>query len=350
MAQIKKRGEFQWMARIRRKGYPEQTETFTTKAAAEAWARDIESKMDKATFIDLSPLLKTTFKDLADRYLKEVTPTKASSKSEKSLIKRILELFVKVKSPLANIEPADITDFRDEMLKEFGGAYVTKMMNRISHIYTIAASEWRFRGLKNPVEGVRRPPQPRGRDRRVEDENGEPSEEEAQWIVGVTQSVALRALIPVAVETAMRRGEMASIRWRDVNLDDQIIRLYDTKNGEDRTVPLSTRAVAILRALPRKNEQVFGVRPDSMTQAFIRARERARRLYEKDCKENGIEPSAHFLNNIRLHDMRHEATTRLFEDKGLETSEVMSITGHKSSAMLRRYTHLNAKKLAKKLG
>ena len=55
------------------------------------------------------------------------------------------------------------------------------------------------------------------------------------------------------------------------------------------------------------------------------------------------------IENLRFHDLRHEATTRLFE-KGLNIMEVASITGHKDLRMLRRYTHLKAEDLARKLG
>ena len=107
----------------------------------------------------------------------------------------------------------------------------------------------------------------------------------------------------------------------------------DTKNGEARTVPLSTTAVAVLRALPRAlHGDLFpGVTTEAVKRSYMRAIRRA-----------GIE-------GLRFHDLRHEATTRLFE-KGLNIMEVASITGHKDLRMLRRYTHLKAEDLAQKLG
>ena len=112
---------------------------------------------------------------------------------------------------------------------------------------------------------------------------------------------------------------------------------HDPRNDRSRspeyaTIPLSSKAIEILRQLPLDIKgQVFPIRADSITQAFDRCRQRA-----------GIK-------NLRLHDLRHEATSRFFE-KGLNIIEVSSITGHKDLSMLKRYTHLRPEDLAKKLG
>ncbi|BBF65303.1 site-specific integrase [Acidithiobacillus sp. 'AMD consortium'] len=106
----------------------------------------------------------------------------------------------------------------------------------------------------------------------------------------------------------------------------------DSKTGDPRRVPLSSRALAVLDALPRRMDgEVWGVRADSITQAFARA-----------CHRAGIE-------DLRFHDLRHEATSRFFE-KGLNPMQVAAITGHKTLQMLKRYTHLRAEDLAKILG
>lgn len=347
MAQITKRGDYQWLARIRRSGYPEQSQTFETKDRAEMWARDIESKMDRGVFVDRSALEKTKVADLLTRYGEEVTPGKKGATKELSKLKVLKNSFLG-KMSVAKVEPGDIVDFRDYRIKHVGPATVTKEMNLLSNVFNVARTEWRMKGLENPVEGVRRPKAPKNRDRRLE------SWEEAERIIDATDSPTLKVLIPLAVETAMRRGEMKSIRRRDVNMEKQTLKLHDTKNNDSRVVPLSRRALALLRSLPycAKDDldgEIFGVKPDSMTQAFSRAVKRARARYEAECKEKMVKPDREYLTNLHLHDLRHEATSRLFEDKGLEMMEVMSITGHKDARQLRRYTHLRAERLAKKL-
>lgn len=344
MATITYRGEYQWLARIRRSGYPEQTKTFFTKVDAEAWVREVEGKMDRGVFVDKSVLEKTTLSDLLTRYEKEITPKKKGVVQEKSKIKILKESYLS-RTSIANIYAVDIVEYRDTRLKKVGPATVGREMNLLSHVFNIARSEWGLRGLENPVQGVRRPKLPKGRNRRIE------SVEELDRIIAATESSTLKVLIPLAIETAMRREEMVSIKTVDVNLTKCTITLHDSKNGERRTVPLSSRAVALLQAhKPLGNGEMFGMRPDSATQAFSRAVKRARKIYEEECKEGGKSPDKHFLTNLRLHDMRHEAASRLFENTDLREFEIMSITGHKDSRQLKRYTHLRATDLAKKLG
>jgi integrase len=127
----------------------------------------------------------------------------------------------------------------------------------------------------------------------------------------------------------------------------------ETKNDEGREVPLSLRAVAILRSLrPREGNprgRVFKKQPGTITAAFTRSRQAARAQYVKECRLKGAEPDPTFHVDLHLHDLRHEATSRLFE-KELGTMDVASVTGHKTLSMLKRYTHLKAKRIAKKLG
>lgn len=342
MATIRDKGPYQWQAIIRRVGFPQQSKTFERKVDAEQWARNIEGEMDRGIFVDRSPLEKKTFGDLVKQYGEEITPAKRGGDKEQSKIK-FLKTIKLAKIPLIRIEPADIVDFRIARLKQVSASTVIKEMNLISNIFAVAISEWRLRGLTNPVLGIRRPPAPKGRDRRLE------SGEEMERIIDASESSILKILIPIAVETAMRRGEMVSIKWRHVNLANATIRLFDTKNGEDRTVPLSVRAVALIKGIKRDGDEVFGIRPNSVTQAFTRARNRARKIYEQECKDEGIAANDSYLLDLRLHDMRHEGTSRLVE-KGLSVSEVSEITGHKDLKQLKRYTHLRAHELAKKLG
>jgi integrase len=134
----------------------------------------------------------------------------------------------------------------------------------------------------------------------------------------------------------MRRGELLSLLWANVNLDMQVAVLPVTKNGDMRRVPLSKDAIAILKEQRMTNVQsitgkVFDVSHISLDKAWRKA-----------CRKAGI-------FGLRFHDLRHEAISRLFEI-GLNPMEVSSISGHKTLQMLKRYTHLKAEDLAKKLG
>lgn len=96
--------------------------------------------------------------------------------------------------------------------------------------------------------------------------------------------------------------------------------------------------------------RVLKKQPGTITAAFARSRDAARAKYVKECAREGVEADPDFLTNLHWHDLRHEATSRLFEEKGLNIMEVASVTGHKTLSMLKRYTHLKAQAIAKKLG
>lgn len=325
MATIRKKGDYQWHVQVRRKGYPPQTKTLETKAAAEAWVREIEGEMDKGVFVSRAEAERTTLREVLERYECEVTPSKKGATKEKSVIKKLLAHPLAARF-MATIRGADIAALRDERLKDYAPKTVVNEIALLSNAFNIAKKEWGMESLSNPIEMVSKPRISNARDRRL-------SEEELDKIIATTGSRELPAIIRLLTETAMRRGELSKLRWEHVDLKDRVAILYDTKNGEDRVVPLSSRAISALTALPRRIDgKVFGICPDAITKAFSRACERA-----------GV-------TDARIHDLRHEATSRLFEKGTLDMMEVATITGHKTLQMLKRYTHLRAKDLVRKLG
>lgn len=204
--------------------------------------------------------------------------------------------------------------------------------------------------LANPVEAIRKPQPKNARTRRVVEEslptNGRLAGE-LDLIKAASDSPYLPAIIDLAVETAMRREEIALLRWEHIDLKNRVAHLPDTKNGSARDVPLSPKATDILKRLPREGDRPFAVRADAITRAFIRARDRARKDYETACRASKRKPDGIFLADLRFHDLRHEATSRLAEIFPLH--ELTRITGHKDPRMLMRYYHPKASDLAKKL-
>ena len=197
----------------------------------------------------------------------------------------------------------------------------------LSHLFTIARKEWGMESLGNPVELVRKPKLPQGRTRHLVDD-----EESRLLAFAASYGGEVQHLIPWAVETAMRRGEIAAMRWDHLDKKARVLLIPETKTGTPRRVPLSSKALQVLDTLPRQIDgSAWSMRPDSISQAF-----------ERVCKAAGIE-------GLTFHDLRHEATSRLFE-KGLNPMEVAAITGHKTLQMLKRYTHLRAEDLVERLG
>ena len=325
MAYYEKRGDA-WRAQIRRKGYPTLSATFDTKAEAQRWAAEIEGDMSRSRFVDTREAESTTLTEALTRYVNEVSESKKGSAQEKVRAKKWQKSAWGEKS-LAAIRSSDMAAYRDAELKA-GKSTATVRLNLalISHLYTVASKDWGIQGLKNPCTAIRMPKGSKQRERR-------PATAELKSLLKHAGDInaELPVIIELAVETAMRRSELVMLRKDQVR--GRVAFLEDTKNGERRSVPLSKRAVELLEGLPTPIDggRFFHLKLDSVSNYFALACEAAK------------------IKDLRLHDMRHEATSRLFE-RGLSMMEIASITGHKTLSMLKRYTHLCPNDLAEKLG
>ncbi|MBU2708638.1 site-specific integrase [Zooshikella marina] len=256
MASITKTPEGTYRAQIRKKGYRTISKNFTRKTSAERWARQVEVEMEKGIFVSTTEAESTTVGELLKRYEEEIAPSKKSYADLKYRIKLLDQQFGHF--TLAALTSSQIKDYRDERLKTRKEETVRKELGVLNRVLEFAIKDCEIHLPKD-----------------------------------------IPYIVIFALETGMRRGEIARLQWKDVDLKKCTAIARNTKNGEDRTIPLSSKAIGILRQLPRDIiGQVFPIRADSITQAFDRCRQRA-----------GIK-------NLRLHDLRHEATSRFFE-KGL---------------------------------
>jgi integrase len=345
MAVIEKRGDGQWRVRIRKTGSPSISKTFTLKRDAETWARDAERSIERREFVDVSTA-DVTFAEVALRYKSEVSPQKRTGKAEGYRIERLINHFGKY--TVGSIRALDVAKYRDTRLKEVSGQTVLHDLNTISAILEHCRKDWGIHLAQNPVKAIRKPATGRSRDRRVS-----PTEVEYLRLAADSGQVrTLRPLIDLAIETSCRLGELIGLQWDAVNLRKKTLHLTTTKNGESRTVGLSSAALAVFASMPRQiSGRVFANwrGSDAFQTTWRKCVIRAKRLYAADCESKKIKPDKGFLEDFRFHDLRHEATSRLFE-RGLNSFEVASMTGHKSMQMLNRYTHVDAEKLAAKLG
>lgn len=322
MATITKRGNG-WRAQVRRRGYKTVSCSFDTKRDAEMWAAEVEAKMHRGKWQDADESTCTKLAEAMTRYLAEVTPSKKGAKQETNRIKIMIQL------PLADwylseIRGQQIAEYRDARIA--AGKSPSTIRNEltiISQVYATAAKEWGMYELRNPVENVKRPKQTRARERRLKKSEQERLFKE----LGKPHSDAIIILL----ETAMRRSELCRLKWKDISLHKRTAIVRDTKNGEDRTIPLSPLAVQTIAAQPQTGATVFSFSPDALTQAFRAAAKRAS------------------IRNLRLHDLRKEATSRLVESGLFQLPEVMRITGHKTLAAFNVYMHIQAEKLADRM-
>lgn len=339
MATISKRANG-YQVQIRRRGYPNLSKVFDTKRKADAWARKIEAEMDSGQFVDQTEAEQTILGELLKRYLNEVTQMKKSAKVEAGRILRILNEEKICLYKLTAITSKVIAGYRDKRLLEVTGSSVNRDLSIFSHVFTTANREWGF-SLTNPVQTIRKPRENPARERRLRaDEEArlfaelEPSvrNQNGLYEAGGTRNQWIKPLVIFAIETGMRRGEILSLKWDNVDLTRRVVRILDSKNGEGRSVPLTKNATALLQGLPRSNDgRVFATTTEAVKLAFPRAVKRA-----------GID-------DLHFHDLRHEAVSRLFE-KGLNVMEVASVSGHKTLQMLKRYTHLSSDVLLIKIG
>jgi integrase len=316
----------------------------------------IESEMARGVWLDRSEAESTTLRELLDRYEKEVSPRKKSFEREVSFLQTWRQT-VLAGRVIARIRGADVAALRDEWLESMAPASVLRRLQVLSHVFNTARKEWGFESLANPVEMITKPTPKNSRERRV-------GSDELEAITKASESPFLPAMLRIAVQTAVRRGELVALCWEHVHLEGDAPHLHlpMTKNGESRNVPLLPGVVEallawrkdVLASLRQSQDaaaglrgKVFPIRPDAVTRAFGRARGRARQAYEADCSERGISPDPRFLIDLTFHDARHEATTQFATL--LDGTDLAKVTGHKDPRMLMRYYHPTPEELASKI-
>lgn len=328
MKNITKRGDYSFRVRVYANG-AWQTATFDTLKDAQIWRdkKKAGNELDpdkqqirKARLRQREARSSTILKAL-ERYELEITPRKKGADVEQTRINKLKRTKFSAKSIYA-AGPTDVI----EAMEEIGGSdnNKRKYASLISHLYRTARQEWRM-DVHNPVAGeIKLPSNGKARERRLVGDEVASLDKHLEG--------ELNHYFHLAIETAMRRGELLNLEWKNVHLQQSKALLFDTKNGDSRSVPLSSKARAILAELKNNN----GGRVFTITESQLR------KGWESATSAAGI-------SDLHIHDLRHEATSRLFE-KGLNVIEVASITGHKSLAMLKRYTHLCPTNLAQKLG
>ncbi|MCD5327847.1 site-specific integrase [Chromobacterium piscinae] len=281
------------------------------------------------------PTCTTPLREALTYYVNTISVAKKSYQTEIYRIRPLQEHLGDLTLP--EIERGHCVAYRDLRLASphprkpgctLGPATVKLELMLLSHVFTMAISEWGMEDLSNPIEKLRKPKSPPGRVRRLT------RAEERKLLPAARRhsNPEMYAIIVLALETACRQGELLAMTWENVSWKKRTVLLPQTKNGEVREVPLSERAQSILREYlsPQPDGKIFGYSAAGFKSSW-------RMLVQ------GLR-----IENLHFHDLRHEAISRLFE-LGLNTMEVSTISGHKSLAMLKRYAHLVASQIVPKL-
>jgi len=318
-------GTITFRAQVRLRGHAAVSKTFSRKTDAKQWVEATKTSIRRGD-LPSGEADRTTLKEALERYLREVTPLKKDREREGNRVKAWMTHPLAVRF-LSKLRGADFASYRDAR-RRAGKAEntIALELKLISHVFKIAASDWGMEGLRNPIKNVAMPGGSRKRDRRLV------GDEEQRLTAELGKTPYMRELAELAIETAMRQSELLSLTRALVDLDARVAHLADTKNGERRDVPLSPRAVEIIRGLPRQIREDAPIFP--MSQDFVI------RTFRAAC-------TAAKIANLKFHDLRHEATTRLGER--LAMHELQRVTGHKTLAMLSRYYHPRPEDLARKL-
>ncbi len=268
-----------------------------------------------------------TVNDAFLRYAEEISPSKKGARWEIIRL-NLLKKYPLASVPLGDLTATDIATWRDQRLREVSAASVNRELNIISSVFSVARTEWRWI-TNNPVSEIRRPPNPKSRDRRISEIEIERvldalGYSEGDTILTKKQLVALYFLI--AIETAMRLGELCGLSHEDIELNKRYVTLRDTKNNDSRQVPLSKRAVDLFQFVIETNLKVVSSVASS--------------LFLKACRQTQIE-------NLHFHDTRHEALTRLA--RKLEMLDLARMVGHRDPRSLMIYYNPTATEIASRL-
>lgn len=352
---IEVRGD-SYRVRIRRRGYPDQTASFSSLAEARHWKEQTEGEMAGGGFVDAKKLRTTLLRDLILRYVEEVTPTKKGAIPETYVLEGLANHPITAHSLEKFSDGVLAANLRKDLetkLTRRGTqrkpATVLRVLAAASSVCRHAARNWGYPAFSNPFEIIDKPLLTRSESRR----NRLASVEEMVALTKATGSIILPTFATLAVESAARRSELCCLRWEDVDLAECLITVRDSKNGDARTIPVSGAAAILLANFKKadiangvgfvfkgrpKNKEIAPrdhphIAPDTATQAFMRARDR-------------VSKSMPSIKELRLHDLRHTAATNIAalnaHGAAFTIVDLAAITGHRDVNSIARYLHPKA--------
>lgn len=310
-----------YQAQVRRKGLS-TSKTFTTREEAELWAHRLEAPLTVTRAIHGGL---RTVSEVLQRYEQLELPRHRSGPIEAYLLRHIHRHWLgKVRCD--ELTPGHLAQYRDDRLSQVKPGSVRRVFNLLRPMIDVARDEWGAPFDGNPARKVTV---------RVGDDSrqGRLTAEQMQALLAALakkRNPEIVRAVELALETAMRRSELLSLTWDDIDLAQGTAQLSMTKNGHPRTVALSPRAIELLLQSERRSGPVLHCSASAIKCAMARAK-----------AEAGI-------TDFCFHQTRHEAISRMWE-QGLNEIEISNQSGHRDYRMLRRYSHVQAATLADKL-
>lgn len=324
-------GRISYRVKVRMKGYPPESATFERLTDAKNWSANTEAAMRENRYFKTSKSRKHTVDEMITRYQNDYLkrhPKRESDIDQKlAWWKKQLGCYA-----LADISTALIIEKRDLLAntsKKNGeqrtNATINRFMQALSHVFTIALKEWEWLE-DHPMRRISKLPEPRGRVRFLSDEE----RKNLLYACKNSRSQHLYLIVMMALSTGARQGEILNLKWQDVDFERRIITLHETKNGERRVLPISNHILPLLKeqheGKPKHSDYVFPSprfnRPLNLRIAWDSAIAKAK------------------IEDFRFHDLRHSAASYLAMN-GAVPSEIAEVLGHKTLAMVKRYSHLS---------
>jgi len=315
MASIRKRGK-SWQVQVRSRKTGAIGKSFHRKADAERWAIEQEALMQTGQFAQIQTQ-GLNLADLMQAYLEDAAPTEKGAAQEFRRINRLMKERDLMLTPLPSAKPHIFASFRDRRLNDGVRACQYDLV-LLRHAWNMARVEWGWPLGDNPLSLIRIPKNNPPRERRLRLGEYEALRDASHG----SRAWYLWPIVDIAIETAMRRGEILNLEWQHIDWKKQRALLPMTKNGRSRWVPLSEPALKHIEQTPRTADRVFPITDIAFRQAWDRLRKRA-----------GI-------TDLTFHDLRHESISRKFES-GMNIPQVMAISGHQTASQLFRYIQLN---------
>lgn len=318
MVSIRKRGN-RYQAQVRLSGGRASSATFDSRQEAQAWIREAAYTLSQLP-VNIDD--RTTLADITKRFMREALPLRRSAKIEALRLGALLRHPLANK-PLSSITVVDACEYRDYRLERVKWNTFIRELGLIRTVVETAINDWGIL-VPNPFANIRMKKEPDQRQRRLT------GEELNHLMTADCGNHYTKPTMILALETAMRLGELLSLTWTNVDLERGFAELKHTKNGYGRVVPLTGKAIEAINQLPKTHIRIIPNKNDTLKQSWRRLVSRA-----------GIE-------DLRFHDLRHEAISRLLE-KGLTIPEAASVSGHRTTSMLARYAHPDQLKVRQKM-
>jgi integrase len=352
-------GKPAYRVQVRVKGRPAESATFPNRKEAEAWAGSIMSAIREGRHFPHAAAKRTSFDAMCEDYvatvLAEFDETQRATRTQQLAwwAKQFHGLSV------SEITADRISKARDicaaetftrgkphkdkktgEMVQPKGykrtGATVNRYIAALSHALSFAVKERRLID-RNPVGDISRKKESRGRTRFLSDDERTAllaACEKSEWS-------ALRALVLLAITTGARRGELLSLRWEDVDMKAGRGLVRETKNGEQRTLPLAGSALDAVRSLKLNNSARSAYLFPSPIVVLNPGTGKAQldSPYEFFDAHWHAALEAAGIKDFHFHDLRH-TTASMLAAQGSSLLEIADVLGHKTLAMVKRYSHL----------